>query len=137
MMTPDKMIVGGRYNWIGQEERLHYLGVELYPGNGLWHQFAKVGEELVWCEVRASDLEHFEETIEGDRRLVLTDLPVRMADFDGIEARIIGVDEGYSIWPAREPHKMKKGKPSKAEKKASKKARTRAWIEQQGEQHVG
>jgi hypothetical protein len=53
--------VGGGYNWIGQPERLVYLGMKLYP-DGIWHQFAKVGETAVWCEVRKVELAQFEET---------------------------------------------------------------------------
>lgn len=127
--------IGGRYNWKHQEERLVYMGVEHYPGNGMWHQFALVDKpDECWCEVRASDLEHFEETDSiGTDRL---DLPVRgvtiPGDIAALEARILG-----GGWHEPRPHQMKKGKATKAEKKANKKARTRAWIEQQGEQHVG
>ena len=53
--------IGGRYNWVNQNERLIYLGCEI--SNGPWHQFAKVEEpNKVWCEVRAADLLFFEET---------------------------------------------------------------------------
>lgn len=63
-MSPDQLKIGGRYNWLGQPERLTYLGIQRYPGDGrAWHQFAKVDEpEAVWCEVLASDLLRFEET---------------------------------------------------------------------------
>lgn len=58
-ITPVK---GGRYNWIGQPERLVYLGYNR-SGNGYWHQFAKVEQpSVVWCEVKTADLEMFEET---------------------------------------------------------------------------
>ena len=44
------LIVGNRYNFVNQKERLIYMGYE-YAG-GCWHQFAKVSEpEVVWCEV--------------------------------------------------------------------------------------
>lgn len=56
------MKLGGHYNWIGQPERLIYLGRTLYP-DGFWHQFAKVDDlNNVWCEVRERDLINFEET---------------------------------------------------------------------------
>lgn len=57
-----KMIVGNRYNWKGQKERLVYLG---YTGNsgGYWHQFALVNDpEKVWCQVTDNDLHMLEET---------------------------------------------------------------------------
>ena len=51
---------GYRWGW----ERLAYMGVRRYPGDRrTWYQFEKVDEPgVVWCEVLASDLEHFEET---------------------------------------------------------------------------
>lgn len=55
-------IVGGRYNWTGQPERLIYLGFN-WSGNGYWHQFAKVeSPSVVWCEVLGADLCLLEET---------------------------------------------------------------------------
>lgn len=60
-MTHPRLKIGGRYNWVNQPERLIYLGVEI--SNGPWHQFAKVDSPgVVWCEVRAADLEMFEAT---------------------------------------------------------------------------
>lgn len=63
-MTATPLIVGGRYNWRGQCERLAYRGAKRYPGDPrLWHQFELVdlpGD--VWCEVLDSDLSHFEAT---------------------------------------------------------------------------
>jgi hypothetical protein len=60
-----KPVVGQRYNWIGQPERLVYLGRN-FSGNGYWHQFAKVDDTAgcVWCEVVDADLCMFEETQE-------------------------------------------------------------------------
>ena len=59
------MRIGGKYNWKGQPERLIYLGVQQYWGNGRWYQFALVDEpNKVWCEVRKADLDNFEETVE-------------------------------------------------------------------------
>jgi len=53
--------IGGKYNWIGQPERLIYLGRHLSG----WYQFAKVDEpNKVWCEVVKADLSRFEETKE-------------------------------------------------------------------------
>lgn len=52
------MKLGDRYNWIGQQERLIYIGKE-----GNWHQFALVDNPTkVWCEVLDSDLGMLEET---------------------------------------------------------------------------
>lgn len=111
-MTPDQLRVGGRYNWRGQEERLYYVGPEVYP-DGIWHQFAKVGEELIWCEVRASDLHYFEES-----------------GYDGKSHDKIVVDELVDYEQLQSfsrslPHQMKKGKLTKAEKKQLKRQRTR------------
>jgi hypothetical protein len=55
--------IGGKYNWIGQLERLVYLGHN-WSGNGYWHQFEKVDAPgKVWCEVQTADLCRFEETV--------------------------------------------------------------------------
>lgn len=57
-LTPERMIAGGRYNWKHHgPERLVYMGKA-----GNWHQFCKVGETKVWCEVIDSDLCMFEPT---------------------------------------------------------------------------
>lgn len=64
-MNAAEMKVGGFYNWKGQKERLVYIGCN-WSGNGKWHQFTKVGEDTVWCEVLTPDLEMIEETIELD-----------------------------------------------------------------------
>ena len=60
-ITPLK---GGHYNWIGQPERLVYMGAKRYPGDPrTWHQFAKVETpEVCWSEVLTADLASFEET---------------------------------------------------------------------------
>lgn len=56
------MKVGGFYNWIGQPERLIYLGKN-WSGDGYWHQFAEIDNlKVVWCEVLDNDLGMFEET---------------------------------------------------------------------------
>jgi hypothetical protein len=61
-VTRDTLRVGGKYNWQHQKERLVYMGM-CEPRNGRWHQFALVEKpDAVWCEVRDSDLAHFEET---------------------------------------------------------------------------
>lgn len=61
------MIIGGRYNWKNQKERLIYLGHN-WSGNGFWHQFAKVeAPDKVWCEVLTSDLHMIEETVEDQQ----------------------------------------------------------------------
>lgn len=60
-----KLVVGGRYNWKCQPERLVYLGKN-WSGNGYWHQFAKVDTPTeVWCEVLDYQLESFEETTDA------------------------------------------------------------------------
>lgn len=52
------MTIGGKYNWIGQPERLIYLGKR----RG-WHQFAKVQTPfIVWCEITDDQLSQIEET---------------------------------------------------------------------------
>lgn len=58
-----KPVIGGKYNWKNQPERLVYMGVMRDP-TGRWHQFHKVDDpdKEVWCEVRESDLEMFEES---------------------------------------------------------------------------
>jgi len=57
-----KFVIGNKYNWIGQPERLIYLG-DNFSGNGFWHQFAKVETpNVVWCEVKGNQLHLFEET---------------------------------------------------------------------------
>lgn len=61
MVTTD-MIIGGKYNWRNQPERLMYIGRN-WSGNGFWHQFVKVDNVwCVWCEVLDADLSYFEET---------------------------------------------------------------------------
>ena len=51
------MVIDGKYNWIGQEERLVYLGYN-FSGDAYWHQFAKVDSPTeVWCECQLSDIE--------------------------------------------------------------------------------
>lgn len=63
-LSVEAMVVGGFYNWRNQPERLVYLGARDYPGNGRWHQFAKVEDPgTVWCEVRAANLASFEATV--------------------------------------------------------------------------
>jgi len=58
-----ELIIGGKYNWKHQPERLVYLGRN-WSGNGYWHQFALVDKpEIIWCEVVTDDLRMFEETI--------------------------------------------------------------------------
>lgn len=60
-----KLVIGGPYNWIGQPERLVYLGKN-WSGNGYWHQFAKVeNPSVVWCEILDSDLHMIEGTVNG------------------------------------------------------------------------
>lgn len=63
-MKQEDLKIGGHYNWVNQSERLVYIGTYKdhwkCPG---WFQFAKIDNpDKVWCEVRATDLERFEET---------------------------------------------------------------------------
>ncbi len=61
-MNKSDLVIGGKYNWINQEERLVYLGFN-FSGNGYWHQFALVQEpDVVWCEVAENELQFLEET---------------------------------------------------------------------------
>lgn len=65
------MKLGGKYNWIGQPDRLVYLGKK-----GNWHQFKKIGDERpIWCNVLDEALPRFEKTAPDS-------VPVRtIADF--------------------------------------------------------
>jgi len=55
-----KLVIGGRYNWKSQPERLVYIGM-CEPHNGRWHQFAKIETpNKVWCEVLDRDLDMLE-----------------------------------------------------------------------------
>ena len=59
-----ELLVGGKYNFKDQPERLVYLGNN-FSGNGYWHQFAKVEEPVVvWSEMQDSDLTLLEVTKE-------------------------------------------------------------------------
>lgn len=61
-LTAKQLVVGGKYNWKNQPDRLVYVGL-CEPRNGRWHQFAKVDEpSVVWCEVLDSELHMLEET---------------------------------------------------------------------------
>jgi hypothetical protein len=62
LFRPADFIIGNKYNWKNQAERLVYLGCN-WSGNGYWHQFAKIDSpDIVWCEVLDNQLGHFEET---------------------------------------------------------------------------
>lgn len=52
-----ELLYGGLYNFKSQPERLKYIGKD----KG-WHQFEKVGEMGVWCELLDDDLHMIEET---------------------------------------------------------------------------
>jgi hypothetical protein len=63
MVTRATLVIGGKYNWKNQPERLQYVGKHMdHPRCAGWYQFSKVGETAVWCEVRESDLSRFEES---------------------------------------------------------------------------
>lgn len=57
------LVIGGRYNWKKQPERLIYLGVGTGASFG-WHQFslAEDSDKKVWCEVLNSDMHMLEAT---------------------------------------------------------------------------
>jgi len=58
------LVIGDKYHWIGQEERLVYLGHN-WSGNGFWYQFALVTEPtVVWSECLCMDLENLTKTRE-------------------------------------------------------------------------
>ena len=57
-VTPQNLVIGGKYNWVNQPDRLIYIGVK----SG-WYQFKKIGDARpVWCEVPADNLSSFEQT---------------------------------------------------------------------------
>lgn len=69
-LTRDVMVIGGRYNWKHQPERLVYIGRN-WSGNGYWHQFEKVDAPgRVWCEVLDSDLQMLEETLDATNTIL-------------------------------------------------------------------
>jgi hypothetical protein len=63
-ITSQTLVVGGKYNWKNQPERLAYTGSISYPGDRRrWYQFNKIDAPgKVWCEVLESDLTRLEET---------------------------------------------------------------------------
>jgi len=69
MLELGSLKVGKRCNWIGQTERLVYMGTKLYPGDRrTWHQFAKVDTpHKCWSEVLAGDLRMLEETASPEK----------------------------------------------------------------------
>lgn len=57
-----ELIIGNKYNFKNQGEKLIYLGKN-FSGNGYWHQFSKVeNPDEVWSEMLDSDLIMIEET---------------------------------------------------------------------------
>lgn len=57
-LSAETLVLGGKYNWKYQKERLVYRGKK-----GAWHQFALVAKPYeVWCEVLSDDLHMLEET---------------------------------------------------------------------------
>jgi hypothetical protein len=62
MGLPLYMVVGEKYNFKNQSERLVYLGKN-WSGFGYWHQFEKVDEpDVIWSEMQDSDLHMIEVT---------------------------------------------------------------------------
>lgn len=66
-MSAVSLVIGGRYNWKHQPERLIYMGPRCYPGDRrTWHQFAKVeASGVCWSEVLDGDLSSFEESADA------------------------------------------------------------------------
>jgi hypothetical protein len=119
MLTAQTLKIGARYNWRNQSERLVYVGL-CEPRNGRWHQFEKIGEPgVVWCEVLDEDLHRLEETPIAD-----------LADFcaEGQRLGLTASDLAPAL--AKRPEfadclATKPKRPTKAERKAAKRARTR------------
>jgi len=62
------MGIGGKYNWLNQDERLTYIGKV-----GAWHQFELVDKPgKVWCEVLEEDLNMIEATKQATEKAVCT-----------------------------------------------------------------
>ena len=58
----DTLVIGNKYNFKNQSERLVYLGNN-WSGNGCWHQFAKTeSPDIVWAEMLEQDLHMIETT---------------------------------------------------------------------------
>lgn len=73
------LIIGGKYNWKNQAERLIYMGL-CEPRNGHWHQFALIeSPTVVWCEVLPDDLDKLEVTQD---RVKLVGVPTVQAGDD-------------------------------------------------------
>ncbi len=62
-MNSKDMVFNSRYNFKNQPEQLKYIGCN-WSGNGFWHQFEKIGDDGVWCELQDDDLEMIEEAKE-------------------------------------------------------------------------
>lgn len=62
-MKANAIKIGGHYNWIGQPDRLIYLGQPSTGPSRGWHQFKKIGDpRAIWCEVLNNELRLIEET---------------------------------------------------------------------------
>ena len=62
-LTVKDLVVGEKYKWKYQSERLIYMGVGSGGSRG-WHQFALVTSPYtVWCEVLPSDIGLLEKTV--------------------------------------------------------------------------
>ena len=68
-LTRDKMVRGGHYNFkyegVEPPMELKYVGFN-WSGNGHWHQFERVGQSGVYCELLDSDLWMIEEIVENN-----------------------------------------------------------------------
>ena len=59
-MNKSDLVIGGKYNWKSQPERLIYIGRDW---TGRWNRFGKVETpHLIWCEVLDEDLHMMEPT---------------------------------------------------------------------------
>ena len=55
-----KPVIGNKYKWKGQSDKLVYLGYNF--DGGWWHQFALVNKpDVIWCEVTGKELHLLED----------------------------------------------------------------------------
>ena len=61
-MKAEDLKINGKYNFIGQPEKLVFIGNN-WSGNGYWNQFALIDKQnIVWSEINDSDLQFIEVT---------------------------------------------------------------------------
>lgn len=125
-LKAEALIIGGKYNWKNQPERLIYMGL-CEPRNGHWHQFALIeSPTVVWCEVLPDDLDRLEVTQDraklvsvstvqaGDERNAAIEQCAKHLDLEA-EAYSITKDktaEALARWFADDLRKLKSAAPS-------------------------